>query len=47
MAGDFPLRHSSSTRPCSLCNCSIFGEGLSEAPWTDCNDPLVAYNLDS
>ena len=39
LSGHFSLQHTSSRMPCSLCNCSNFGEGMDEAPWTDCNDP--------
>ena len=39
MASHFHLRHTSSSKPCCLCECSNFGHGLDLLPWTDCNDP--------
>ena len=39
MASQFHLRHTSSSKPCCLCECSNYGPGQDLLPWTDCNDP--------
>ena len=39
MSRQFLLRSSSSTMPCSLCNCTNIGRGVDIYPWTDVNDP--------
>ena len=44
--GDLPwissqlgVAHSSSQKPCALCQCTNYGDGQDIMPWTDCNNP--------
>ena len=44
--GDLPwissqlgVAHSSSQKPCALCQCTNYGGGQDVMPWTDCNNP--------